>query len=116
MAPTAAGQCGSCHSLDQLPEGRHAVQWLAKGAADVSPSFTTFSHSPHLAQAELADCQACHQVNPLAQVMATYQSQSAETFESGFQPLTRQACAECHTPHAAGDSCTQCHQYHVGFP
>ncbi len=114
MSPTAPGQCGSCHSLDRMDDDRCVVQWFAKRADDQTASFTTFSHAPHLTQAELADCQSCHQINPLASVMATYSDTNATTFENGFQPLTRQDCAECHTPKAAGDSCLQCHKYHVG--
>ncbi len=114
MAPTAAGLCGSCHSLDRSEDDRCVVQWFAKHVDDEPPSFTTFSHAPHLTQAELADCQACHPINPLANVMATYTGDSPTEFENGFQPLTKQSCAECHTPRAAGDSCMQCHKYHVG--
>jgi len=114
MAPTAAGLCGSCHSVDRLEEDRRVVQWFAKRADDEPPSFTTFSHAPHLTQAPLADCQGCHQINALANVMATYRGDTATEFENGFQPLTQQSCAECHTPHAAGDRCMQCHKYHVG--
>ena len=114
MAPTAPGQCGSCHSLDRLDDDRCVVQWFAKRVDDRPPSFTTFSHAPHLTQAQLANCETCHQINPLADVMATYAGDSPSEFQNGFQPLTKQDCAECHTPRAAGDSCTQCHQYHVG--
>lgn len=114
MKPTAAGQCGSCHSLDRLDDGSCQVQWFAKRVDDEPPQFTKFTHGPHLTQAELADCQSCHQINPLAQVMATYADTNATAFQNGFQPLTKQSCAECHTPKAAGDSCIQCHQYHVG--
>jgi len=113
MAPTAAGQCGSCHSVDRLKDDRCLVQWFAKQVEDQPPSFTTFSHAPHLTQAQLADCQACHQINPLAKVMANYEGDSPTEFQDGFQPLTKQSCAECHTPRAAGDSCMQCHKYHV---
>ncbi|NOZ41103.1 MAG: hypothetical protein GXP24_12890 [Planctomycetes bacterium] len=122
MAPTAAGLCGSCHSVDRTsindPSGdpnddRCVVQWFAKHVDDEPSSFTTFSHAPHLTQAQLADCQACHQINSLANVMATYVGDSPVEFENGFQPLTKQSCAECHTPRAAGDSCMQCHRYHV---
>ncbi len=121
MAPTAAGQCGSCHSVDrpsrnenEPSEGRSAVQWFAKQVDEQPAAFTTFSHAPHLTQAELADCQACHQINPLANVMASYSGENPTEYENGFQPLTKKNCAECHAAQAAGDSCTQCHKYHVG--
>ena len=118
MAPTAAGLCGSCHSVDRLStndpsDDRCVVQWFAKHVDDKPLSFTTFSHAPHLTQAELTDCQVCHQINSLANVMATYLGDSPVEYENGFQPLTKQSCAECHTSRAAGDSCMQCHKYHI---
>ena len=56
----------SCHSVDMLTDGRCVVRWFAKKAEDVGPSFTTFSHAPHLTQSELADCKTCHEINPQA--------------------------------------------------
>ncbi|MEM8943541.1 MAG: hypothetical protein AAGD11_00035 [Planctomycetota bacterium] len=114
MTPTAAGQCGSCHSLDRQADGSCVVQWYSRRRSDEVAPFTKFSHQPHLTQSELADCQGCHQINALANVMATYSATAATEYENGFQPLTKQSCAECHTPGAAGDSCLQCHNYHVG--
>ena len=35
-------------------------------------------------------------------------------FHSSFAPLTKNACATCHQPTKAGDSCQQCHNYHTG--
>jgi hypothetical protein len=36
---------------------------------------------------------------------------------SGFSAIERRDCAKCHTPKLAGQSCLQCHNYHVGhFP
>ena len=105
MAPTAAGLCGSCHSVDRLQDDSRIVQWLAKRVEESTPSFTSFSHAPHLTQKQLADCQTCHQINPLANVMGSYTNDSPTNFQNGFQPLTKQSCAECHTSQAAGDSC-----------
>ena len=115
MLPTAPGLCGSCHSVDrQEKSGRSVVLWFAKQPTDQPTAFTSFSHAPHITQAELANCQACHQINPLANVMASYSSEKPTEYESGFQPLTKNNCAQCHKPAAAGDSCMQCHKYHVG--
>ncbi len=116
MNPTAAGQCGSCHSLDRLDSDQHVVHWFAKRVEDQPPSFTVFSHGPHLTQAQLSDCSGCHKINPLAKVMASYAEQSPHEYENGFQSITKTSCAECHTRAAAGDSCTQCHNYHVHVP
>ncbi len=114
MKPTAAGLCGSCHSLERTKDDRLVVNWFSKQAANPSTEFTKFSHRPHLVQAELTDCKACHQINAEANVIASYTEDSPMEFEEGFQPIAKQHCAECHTARAAGDSCLQCHRYHVG--
>ncbi|MCG8448064.1 MAG: hypothetical protein MI725_00605 [Pirellulales bacterium] len=113
MAPEAAGQCGSCHSVDRTADDRLQVQWFAKRPADATSPFTKFSHGPHLIQSQLADCTACHRTNLNADVMASYTDQSPHAFEPGFELLTKASCAECHVSDAAGDSCLQCHQYHA---
>lgn len=111
LAPTAPGLCGSCHTLDRTADGKLAINWLAKRSA--TPSFTFFSHRAHLTQAGLADCQACHKIEPAANVAATFAGDSPQEFVAGFQPLTRESCAACHMAHAAGEACTLCHRYHA---
>jgi len=114
MSPTAPGLCGSCHSVDQNEDGTFTVHWLAKRPSDGAMQLSWFAHAPHVTQVELADCQSCHRVDTEVKVMDNYQGHSPHEFEDGFHPLTKQDCAKCHTPHAAGDSCTQCHRYHAG--
>jgi hypothetical protein len=113
MKPTAPGLCGSCHSVDRTARGSLTVNWRALQAPSVGTHFTVFSHAPHTLQAELADCTACHRINEKSMVMETYKAQDAKVFATGFHALTKQDCATCHKPGAAGDSCTQCHRYHV---
>lgn len=113
MKPTAVGMCGSCHSIDRSDSGQLKVNWFAKQSNEHGTPFTVFSHAPHVMQAELADCTACHRMNASAKVMDTYTQTDPDKFTPEFHELTRQDCAECHTPNAAGDSCTQCHRYHV---
>jgi len=114
MKPTAPGLCGSCHSIDRTESGALAVHWFAKQPADAGPQFTFFSHRPHLSQAELTDCQSCHRISESTGVMESYTQFDPQQFTADFHALTKQSCAECHTPKGAGDSCTQCHKYHVG--
>lgn len=118
MKPTAAGLCGQCHSVDSAEDGSMKVHWLAKRAEEARSAWTRFSHRPHLVQSPTssavgADCRVCHAIEANAQVMASYLKNVPSDFESGFAPITRQGCAECHTPKAAGESCLQCHKYHV---
>ena len=113
MKPTAVGQCGSCHSLDRQPDGRLLVHWYAKQAAHPTAEFTKFSHRPHLLQTELADCKYCHQANSEAKVMESYTEFSPQNFVQGFRAITKSQCTDCHHSQSAGQSCSQCHNYHV---
>ncbi|MEM9352777.1 MAG: hypothetical protein AAGA92_07170 [Planctomycetota bacterium] len=114
MAPTAPGQCGSCHSLDQRADGRWHIHWQASTGRAGKP-FTKFSHRPHVLQPLLADCSACHTVDAAASVSASYTGHDPHQFTPGFLPVEKNLCASCHTPQAAGDSCQKCHNYHVSW-
>ncbi len=113
MQPTAAGLCGSCHSVDRTASGSLAVNWQALQVPSPGANFTVFSHAPHILQTELADCTVCHRINESTAVMKTYKEQDSQKFSAGFHALTKQDCATCHKQGAAGDSCTQCHRYHA---
>lgn len=114
LAQTAsAGQCISCHSIEQAAAGRLAVNWRAYQPSEALRSFTKFSHGPHLVLPQLADCTACHAIDAQAVGTTAYAGHDPGQFTSEFRPITRQQCAACHTPHAAGESCQQCHNYHV---
>jgi hypothetical protein len=65
-------------------------------AANLRP-ITKFDHGPHLTLPKLNDCQSCH---PLG--------------KTDFLPIQKNQCSSCHQENAAGESCTQCHNYHVG--
>ena len=111
-SPTAAGLCASCHSVERTAGGKTEINWRASHAKD-APRFTKFSHSPHLALPQLADCTACHAVDESANQAATHTGVDANRFVSDFSPITKRLCAECHTASAAGDRCQSCHNYHV---
>jgi hypothetical protein len=113
MKPTAPGMCGSCHSVDRRANGSLEVNWFAE-QPPTTKAITQFSHAPHVLQTQLADCTACHRMNETAPFMESYQQQDPHSFVAGFHQLTKQDCTTCHKPGAAGDSCTQCHNYHVG--
>ncbi len=113
MKPTAPGMCGSCHSVDRTDNGGLEVHWFAQQAPPRGVRFTLFSHAPHTMQPQLADCTACHRLDKSATVMETYKDQAANAFAAGFHAMAKQDCASCHKPGAAGDGCTQCHQYHA---
>lgn len=119
VKPTAPGQCGMCHSLEQLPDGTLAMQWRAAENQPHPPSgasrqaaLTRFAHGPHLTQPQLADCDSCHRIVADSEVMTTYAHDDPHAFVAGFESIEKSACAACHRPKAAGEGCTQCHKYH----
>lgn len=113
MKPTAPGQCGSCHSLDR-DAGRFVIQWGPLDVEHEQRGFTRFNHAPHVMQPKTGDCASCHRVAVGAEMMASYAGRDPHRFAPGFEPMSKASCAACHTAAAAGDSCTQCHQYHGG--
>ncbi len=90
--------CVECHATaDSI-----IPQWTSIDLVGRKSEFTKFSHRPHLNVSGLGSCLHCHQVTP-----------ETSSMTNDFQPLTRESCAACHLPHAAGDSCTTCHRYHI---
>lgn len=110
--PGAPGMCFECHSIEQSPSGL-TVNWRGRERLTEPRGFTHFSHRPHLVQPELANCTHCHQIDAGADPRSAYASFDATRPASEFVSLSKSACIQCHQPHAAGDSCTQCHNYHV---
>jgi cytochrome c553 len=97
--PTSIGYCAQCHTIEDGATTKNlTIHWQPSPRDPAHKSFTKFSHRPHLLQPQLADCTHCHEM-----------SQSTV----GFAPLSKAACASCHTPTAAGDQCLKCHNYHV---
>lgn len=117
--PNAPGRCTSCHSVEQQtalangPSSGLGVNWRPHDRRWDPRGFTRFSHAPHLLQKELRDCSACHTINPTANTSGNYAGHNPMAFVSDFQPLSKAACVNCHAKTAVGDSCTQCHNYHV---
>ncbi len=112
QALPALQACLGCHH----PE-KHGEQWSWKaiGLTERPRGFTKFSHRSHLHQPLLSDCRHCHQT---AELPTTDGGPSAATQQvtfpvHDFVPLNKNGCVTCHRPSAAGESCTQCHNYHV---
>ncbi len=117
--PDSAGRCIECHTKearsdsegapDRSEDAAHGsgfarINWQPKRRDLEERSFTRYFHRPHLLQPGLDGCGSCH-VSELG----------GETPKEGdFFAMTKETCAGCHTPEAAGDSCLTCHNYHVG--
>lgn len=115
LSQASVKACVECHqaAIDAPPSlvTRHLglASWKSWPLVGGKQEFTKFSHGPHLNIAQLADCSHCHQVTP-----AAIDSHGVGLVDSGeFKAMTRQSCAACHTPKAAGDRCVDCHRYHI---
>jgi len=105
QAIPAVAACLVCHPG---VEAGVDSSWLARRSDHGQRTFTKFSHQPHLNIQALADCQQCHQVQPL--------TDDDSHHKVDFKPLHRATCVQCHRPSVAGDACVQCHRYHVDPP
>lgn len=96
-------QCRSCHQLGAISRGSQC--WRSeRRAANISP-ITKFDHTPHLSLPSINDCRSCH-------LLAGSKGDKGHPNE--FMPMQKAQCSSCHMANAAGESCTQCHNYHVG--
>jgi hypothetical protein len=111
MKPTAAGQCGSCHSIERNAAAELAIQWRPFDPATAPRRLTQFDHGPHVIQSQMSGCASCHRIKH-GESTAGYIGDDPHEFVSGFEPMSKAACVRCHTAGAAGDGCTQCHSYH----
>lgn len=108
LALPAVRACFECHQAsDREPA---SIAWTA---APARGGFTRFSHGPHMSISQISSCTHCHQ---MAEPTAAVKSVSDGGNANEFAPIKRFQCAVCHTPEAAGDSCTQCHRYHATIP
>ncbi len=118
ISTTSGALCMKCHSVDGTSNATRMVNWNARTPSAEERGFVKFSHRPHLNIAEMRDCRSCHQIEP-ADVMARYKDidpHGASTGKPGFKFMTKASCNNCHQPKLAGDSCTKCHNYHIGKP
>ena len=113
----APGRCTKCHSVDvtgKPSKPKFVVNWLGRRPLLDAQEFTTFSHTAHFPLLDAEGCVSCHNVNDGAKPMNGYKDRDPNTFESNFSGISRKTCAECHTTAGSADSCTTCHNYHIG--
>lgn len=140
-----AQQCRQCHSLTQsnaAPPAAHGANWQVafRQANETHPNtsallaqegtsecwranrrpanitqITKFNHTPHLTLPVISDCRSCHQLESKSDSTSGVTTGDASHAIHEFAPIQRNQCVNCHQPNAAGESCTQCHNYHVGL-
>ncbi|MCA8927539.1 MAG: hypothetical protein KDC18_05665 [Alphaproteobacteria bacterium] len=113
--PTSVGRCVKCHAADQQADGSVRLDWQARMMKMAEKTVTTFRHAPHLTIGGQEACNTCHKVTPGDAVLASFKSFDAGTFTPGFQAMTKETCATCHSGPEAGGECQHCHNYHVGM-
>ena len=103
-----------CHTVDRV-DGRQTVNWeIAQPQPDRRP-FTTFKHTAHFSLMGDQGCATCHTIDPAADHARGFGlNRDPAVFQSNFVPMSKNTCVVCHQPTKAGDSCLQCHNYHIG--
>ena len=115
LATQSVAACISCHTAAT----RTNPSWTGNQLVGDRSQFTKFAHGPHLNVAGLMNCVHCHRVNeddsqnPISLAAFSKKTNPHKGNPHEFLPMKRAACAACHTTQAAGDSCVQCHRYHI---
>ncbi len=111
--PKSSGLCFQCHTTHPSGEATagRTIAWHSQPFE--RRGFTKFSHRPHQIQPMLADCTHCHSLRSAISLTAREVNFSSPMAEPDFHPITKKSCVSCHTAGSAGDSCVQCHRYHV---
>ncbi len=109
----SVGACGKCHTADRA-NSAHIVNWKAVYRNASARSFTSFSHQPHLIDSSGKSCTNCHRLDVDRVQTSQFHGDDPHKFASNFQPIRKSECASCHQRGMASNSCTQCHNYHVG--
>ena len=107
------GRCTVCHRVEQ--GGAVKVRWKATRSQRHQRWVTSFAHRPHQNLGGKQTCTSCHELKPEPEKAP--EPPPAGPHPSDFRLkryATRADCLKCHQPQKAGQSCTQCHAYHVG--
>lgn len=122
--------CRECHLPHETSVDIASTEYWQSWQGDGLKQFTKFDHRPHLTLASTADCRHCHQLNPQRQedyavALQNYRQDSnrdqkkfvasySQCFSQEFTAIEKSQCSACHQAGGASQSCTQCHNYHVG--
>ncbi|NND81688.1 MAG: hypothetical protein HKN50_04595 [Gammaproteobacteria bacterium] len=120
------GSCFKCHSIEKQPQQAESmmVNWNAvQSSGKKAVGFHRFSHQAHFNVRNTGvfddtfgqgSCAGCHALDSEADSAASYQQMQATVFQSNFSSLDKDTCISCHAADESLQTCTQCHNYHVG--
>ncbi len=113
---TGASKCTECHLIlkeridrlvtSSMVERDAPVRWRSAQFDPSIRNLTKFDHSPHLVLPAMQDCITCHR-------LPESQDKQPAIGAIQFSSVKKSDCVSCHHPNAAGDQCTQCHNYHA---
>ena len=115
----APGRCMKCHTAEPAATSR-AVNWRGARPDPVEHRFSRFSHVAHFSLLDESGCVSCHRLNfgtEEARYLDSFSyhgGDSSDRHVSNFKAIEKATCAACHTSTRAGESCLNCHNYHVG--
>lgn len=131
--PVASGRCLTCHTTDaDLVSGKAHINWFAFRPQAATRQATHFSHAPHVTATSSSDknCKNCHRLESKGMNHQTWfrpeflkrekstgawihESKTATKCASGFAPIGKQNCANCHRKSQVDQRCLKCHNYHI---
>lgn len=116
--PKSPGLCTKCHSVDGTLDTQQ-VNWTGNRPNQEAHGFEKFMHASHLSLIGAKGCQTCHELspgNPEKNYATAFANGSRDPlkFQSNFKGINKETCAACHRPDFASNSCTHCHNYHIG--
>jgi hypothetical protein len=111
---TSPGLCASCHSHNLTGHQSLQINWKTTYRDPSRREFTRFSHRPHLVQAGTDQCSHCHQLTAESPTIQKADDFLTQKCQSGFKPMAKSNCTQCHNNQSRIQNCTQCHNYHVG--
>ena len=102
-----------CHGVEKT-NSELKVHWKGPVEETGSQGFVRFSHSAHLNLLKEEGCYTCHQIAKEADFAKAYDGYDTTVFESNFLSLKKETCVRCHQSGQVKDTCTTCHNYHIG--
>lgn len=123
-SPFVSGRCMKCHTIDH-GSGTATVNWYGKRPDNQTKPFTRFRHSSHTMTMSNSECSECHILDHTSQpdVTGIFRPEfidrlgnlafDASEFRCDFSNINKRNCSSCHTKKAAGNSCLDCHNYHI---